>query len=693
MKKMRVLALLLALALLLSGCVQEAAAPTPVEPTAEERYATAARQLDAGLYYAAATGFEQIADHADAAQMAEYAHACLLLEDGFHAQAGARFAKLTVRDSAAQAALCAQHVAYDEACALLEKGDLTGAQAAFTALGEFGDSQKKAAECGEKLSQAAYDAAAAQLTAGDFAGAEAAFAALGEYADAAKQSAYARACLLLKAGDAAAARALLADLAGVRDADALLAYCDADALAQAGDAAGAEAAFAALTVLDSHERALALRFERGKAAYAAEDYVLAAELFGSCEGWSDSHVRWQMSVYQQAQDRMAHRDVEGAKALLEQIPAYSDAAAMLSSIATMNVDKFRHTYYPYGGFSEGLARVQDDDTERYGFIDPTGYLVVPCTWKNAGSFSEGLAPVQADNGLYGFIDKTGKVVIPCQYTHVGSFEDGVAAAEMGGKTMFINHSGEATFTFPEGVAPQTLSEGLIVVCEGEKYGCIDVAGTQIIPCEWDYMQGYAEGLCYAEKDGKKFFLNTDGTVAFELQYTPANTSKWSGNCFVGGMLRVYDKESRLSGYVDKTGALVVPMQWDAAYDFSEGLAAVKEVNGLWGYIDQTGAVVIPCQFESAGAFICGRSTSNLNGKKGYIDQTGAMVFVRDGYEFEPDGVVRVKSGWWEEQYVDLNGNAITPAFEGSSAPGGGYIILYDEDHYVTIYDYQGNRVF
>ena len=48
------------------------------------------------------------------------------------------------------------------------------------------------------------------------------------------------------------------------------------------------------------------------------------------------------------------------------------------------------------------------------------------------------------------------------------------------------------------------------------------------------------------------------------------------------------------GYVDTSGAMVIPPQFRGAFDFSEGLAAVAVMgNGAtkWGYIDKTGKVI------------------------------------------------------------------------------------------------------
>ena len=57
--------------------------------------------------------------------------------------------------------------------------------------------------------------------------------------------------------------------------------------------------------------------------------------------------------------------------------------------------------------------------------------LVPATyacaqWKEQGKYREGLADVLDANDKWGFIDETGKVVIPCQWKSIGTFRDGLA---------------------------------------------------------------------------------------------------------------------------------------------------------------------------------------------------------------------------------------------------------------------------
>ena len=55
------------------------------------------------------------------------------------------------------------------------------------------------------------------------------------------------------------------------------------------------------------------------------------------------------------------------------------------------------------------------------------------------------------------------------------------------------------------------------------------------------------------------------------------------------------------GYMDENGKVVIEPQYEAAYDFSEGLACVI-VNGWRGFIDRTGTMVIKPEFAWAGRF-------------------------------------------------------------------------------------------
>jgi len=90
------------------------------------------------------------------------------------------------------------------------------------------------------------------------------------------------------------------------------------------------------------------------------------------------------------------------------------------------------------------------------------------------------------------------------------------------------------------------------------------------------------------------------------------------------------------GFIDKTGKLVIPPQFESiseSYEnearsfksFSEGLAAVKLGENKWGYIDKTGKFVIPPKFASVTSFSEGVARVWIGNKSGYIDKTGKFI--------------------------------------------------------------------
>ena len=70
-------------------------------------------------------------------------------------------------------------------------------------------------------------------------------------------------------------------------------------------------------------------------------------------------------------------------------------------------------------FREGLAPMQDNASKLWGYINAQGKWAIPPQFQIAGSFSEGLAPVEAldklDRLRLGFIANTGKLVIPHKF--------------------------------------------------------------------------------------------------------------------------------------------------------------------------------------------------------------------------------------------------------------------------------------
>ncbi|MBR6030851.1 MAG: WG repeat-containing protein [Bacteroidaceae bacterium] len=60
-------------------------------------------------------------------------------------------------------------------------------------------------------------------------------------------------------------------------------------------------------------------------------------------------------------------------------------------------------------YKEGMTIVKDE-RGCYGFQDLSGKIVIPCQWKFADNFSEGLARVKDDNEKWLTIDKSGNIV-------------------------------------------------------------------------------------------------------------------------------------------------------------------------------------------------------------------------------------------------------------------------------------------
>ena len=210
----------------------------------------------------------------------------------------------------------------------------------------------------------------------------------------------------------------------------------------------------------------------------------------------------------------------------------------------------------FNDFSEGLAAVSKND--KYGFIDTKGKVIIEPNYEWASSFSDGLAIVSAE-GLYGAIDKQGKTVIPFEYQALADFHDGFATAARPPKDLEDYES---------------------------KYGLINKQNEIVIPFMYESMGNLSESLIAVKKDGKWGYVDTKNKAII-----PINLAYETVNDFSDGLAAVFSYEENSDnlkyGYIDKTGKLVIPMQFIKAYwddsegliDFNNGIAVVNDKEG------------------------------------------------------------------------------------------------------------------
>jgi hypothetical protein len=334
--------------------------------------------------------------------------------------------------------------------------------------------------------------------------------------------------------------------------------------------------------------------------------------------------------------------------------------------------------------------------EKWGYIDKTGRLIIPCTFDAAGDFSEDLAAVEIKEKT-GYIDKTGKFVIPPRFLSGFPFSNGLALVVLRrfeadklhmNKLGYSDRSGKLVIQRQEALDSKSLfvsykelffSAGLVRVEHNGKAGFMDKAGRQVIPCRYDDADPFSEGLAAVTIGGKRGYIDRSGKVVIAPKF------EMSGP-FSEGLAWAYtDSAGKHGGYIDRSGKLVIAGEgFDLPRDFSEGLAAVKGKNGQYGFIDKTGKFVIQAQFRRVGDFSEGLAAVEpvdgpWPGNLSYINQKGEMVIKSMSTVFDrPDkaefdlhyyrfcgGVARVSLGKDADRdaegYINREGKFIWPA--------------------------------
>lgn len=270
--------------------------------------------------------------------------------------------------------------------------------------------------------------------------------------------------------------------------------------------------------------------------------------------------------------------------------------------------------------AEGMVKVRYSGQfgEKYGFADKTGRIVIPCEYDSVNNFHEGLALVEK-LGQYGYIDTAGKLVIPLIYDDASDFSQGYAAVTNGGDAGYIDRTGQ----------PLRLAKtGQVLRCDNamdfDENGVAVVRGLDmnnrrfpaVIDTKGNVVTEIKDGFDSARSaSGTRFILCSDyywnrlidssGNSLFVGEYRigATNNSVYSGhNSLVfaeNGLAPAQSYETRLWGFIDLNGKLVIDQVYSYVSGFKGDLTVVKKTmkDGAehFGVVNSKGKEIVPVE--------------------------------------------------------------------------------------------------
>lgn len=262
----------------------------------------------------------------------------------------------------------------------------------------------------------------------------------------------------------------------------------------------------------------------------------------------------------------------------------------------------------------------------------------------------------------------------CQKYELNSFQDGLCNAfdEERGNLFFDTKgkevlciSGYDTFDFSNGLLLARNVDG--------KYGYLNKSGKVVIPFVFDYASSFLNGVAEVEKRNKKYRIDKNGNeiaqAAFEYGAYGYVEGDYS-NDFHDGRAIVF-KDSKY-GAVNMNREIVIPLEYEELYSFSDSVAWATKGGGQWVALDVNGSVLFTLNhvFEQPMPFSEGLAVvtmvSNNHFKLGFINKKGDMVTtISEGEspkwraESFNEGLAPV----YKEEgggYIDMTGQIIIP---------------------------------
>ena len=342
--------------------------------------------------------------------------------------------------------------------------------------------------------------------------------------------------------------------------------------------------------------------------------------------------------------------------------------ALLVSICIICISVVQVTNIPkqvdiWGQYINKLIVIKSDG--KYGLMDYAGNFVEPCIYDEITDLEK---KPQGKRGNY-WIDLTASREID-EYKYVADSiavyqgqEKGISfVAYIGGDKFFFENEVPDSRKLME-LQDSKMNALSVVKYNYFKYECVH-DGNGLFPVAKEDSEGNA----------KWGYIDSKGEEVIPLVYD-------SASFFREGLAVVAKEDSEGNakrGYIDSKGEEVIPLIYDNTVGgFQEGIAAVtkedSEGNRNWGYINKEGEEVIPFVYSNIGIegfqegiAAVAKEDSEGNAKWGYINKEGVEVipFVYDEAEGFQEGLAAVvkedSEGNAKWGYINNKGEEVIP---------------------------------
>lgn len=303
--------------------------------------------------------------------------------------------------------------------------------------------------------------------------------------------------------------------------------------------------------------------------------------------------------------------------------------------------------------------------ERKGLINSNGEFVaeldndISFVWR----FIKGKAWCVGNNNRYGIIDENGGIVLPLVYTDV--IRDGTIGfivQDTLGNMGYVNNRGE--FIVPcvyDDV--KGFNEGLMVVATSNKCGYVDSLSDWVIDSIYDDARDFSDGMARVKKGNEWMFIDKKGNVVESLKYEEILTGFSDNRAFV--------RQNGTICMVNRRGTVIKQIDVDSVYSFNEGYAGFKK-NGKFGMLDTNGNVSVAPKYEKLSSYENGLAKYKKDNLWGLID-TGGNVVVDASHNADCGTIDGYALLWGQDTvynespmtYYDQKGNVIWKDMPGN----------------------------